>query len=436
MNRVTVLLIIGFSSSLLFAQDPEGNYNPFVSNGLILPSPLSPHEAGGVGMATFVVGNSGNDTLKVFSDQYLILTITLSFGIPDGEDPLAAIGGTSKGLFSWSYNEGTFTATQKSNLPSSSSGTIDISFRVTKNSSSPGANGFNVNITPAPYQSRSNLQKDDAVSSYTYTSLGQTPSIPTGLVIDNISESGVSLSWNASTDDVGVTGYHIYRDGLITGTVSETSFSDNSVVDGNTYSYAVSAIDGEGNESPQSASLTVTLIDITAPSVPIGLRVTSVSANSVSLSWDASTDNVGVSGYSVYRNGMLHETTTGLSYFDQTLEEGEEYTYWISAYDAVGNQSEKSESITVIPTSVLDLESEHISIYPNPSKGRFLIETVGGSGSFILEIIGLTGGILKQEVLNLNGAPIPLYLSGLEAGIYHLHLFNSEGSYHEELIIL
>ncbi len=101
----------------------------------------------------------------------MILTLTLSFGTPDNEDPLQAISGSFAGYFTWSYNDQTktYSALQITEIPAISSGNIDIAFRVGKNSSSPGANGFNVNITPSPYQNTSNDQNDDAVSSYTYT---------------------------------------------------------------------------------------------------------------------------------------------------------------------------------------------------------------------------------------------------------------------------
>ena len=99
------------------------------------------------------------------------MTITLSYGVPDNADPLFALGGSFASLFSWSYSSGTYTATQNSTIPSNSSGTITIAYKVTQNSSTPGLNGFNVNITPAPYQTSSNNQNDDAISAYTYTEI-------------------------------------------------------------------------------------------------------------------------------------------------------------------------------------------------------------------------------------------------------------------------
>lgn len=171
MRRLLFLLLSAFFPLLLTAQNPDGDYNPYVNNAAISPTPLLPVQVNGTGTLSFIVGNNGSDPLDVFANQYITLTITLSYGAPGNANPLLAIGGTSAGLFSWSYNSGTYTAVQSSPIPSGSSGTITISYAVIKNSAIPGANGFNVNISPAPYHTSSNSQNDDAVSSYTWTEL-------------------------------------------------------------------------------------------------------------------------------------------------------------------------------------------------------------------------------------------------------------------------
>lgn len=171
MNKIVFTILIGLVPILLDAQNPNGNYNPFVDDGLITPDPLSSHEDEGKGSLSFNIGNSGTDGLQVFSEQRMILTITLSYILPDHEDPLLAVSGSLAGYFSWDYSieTNTYSAVQVTDIPAGSSGIIEIAFQVARNSVSPGANGFNVNIAPAPYQAGSNDQMDDAVSSYTYT---------------------------------------------------------------------------------------------------------------------------------------------------------------------------------------------------------------------------------------------------------------------------
>ncbi|MEU8246795.1 glycosyl hydrolase family 18 protein [Nonomuraea sp. NPDC048916] len=90
--------------------------------------------------------------------------------------------------------------------------------------------------------------------------------------------------------------------------------------------------------------------DTTAPSVPGNLRSTGVSSSSVSLAWNASTDNVGVTGYGVYRGGTLVTTVTGTSYTDGGLSANTAYTYTVRARDAAGNQSANSNQVTATTT--------------------------------------------------------------------------------------
>ncbi|NUP46735.1 MAG: PHB depolymerase family esterase [Catenulispora sp.] len=86
--------------------------------------------------------------------------------------------------------------------------------------------------------------------------------------------------------------------------------------------------------------------DTTPPSVPSGLAVTGVTSSSAALSWSASTDNVGVAGYRVYRNGTQVATTAGTSYTDSGLSASTQYTYKVAAYDAAGNVSAQSAAVT------------------------------------------------------------------------------------------
>ncbi|HTJ72511.1 MAG TPA: cellulose binding domain-containing protein [Actinospica sp.] len=86
--------------------------------------------------------------------------------------------------------------------------------------------------------------------------------------------------------------------------------------------------------------------DTTAPSTPSNLAVTGTTSNSASLSWSPSTDNVGVAGYRVYRNGTQVGTSTGTTYTDTGLSASTQYTYTVAAYDAAGNVSAQSSGVT------------------------------------------------------------------------------------------
>ncbi len=91
--------------------------------------------------------------------------------------------------------------------------------------------------------------------------------------------------------------------------------------------------------------------DTTAPSVPSGLSATVLSSSQINLTWSASTDNVGIAGYRVYRNGTQVGTPTGTSYSDTGLSPSTTYVYTVAAYDAAGNQSSQSSSASATTLS-------------------------------------------------------------------------------------
>ncbi len=86
--------------------------------------------------------------------------------------------------------------------------------------------------------------------------------------------------------------------------------------------------------------------DSTPPTAPTNLAATVTTATSATLSWTASTDNVGVTGYDVYRGGTLVGTAAGTTYTDTGLSPSTAYTYTVKAFDAAGNVSQASNSVT------------------------------------------------------------------------------------------
>lgn len=96
--------------------------------------------------------------------------------------------------------------------------------------------------------------------SVTAPSDSSAPSVPTGLSATAVSSSQIDLSWNASTDNVAVTGYRIYRDNAFIGSASGLTYSDTGLSASTLYSYAVSAIDAASNESARSSTTTATTL--------------------------------------------------------------------------------------------------------------------------------------------------------------------------------
>ena len=128
---------------------------------------------------------------------------------------------------------------------------------------------------------------------------------PAGVVATSRTATSIALTWSASTDNVGVTGYGLYRGGALVGTGTGTTGIFTGLTCNTNYTLAVDAVDAAGNRSARrrSWSSTTACPDTPAPSAPTGLAASNVTQTSLTLSWNASTDNVGVMGYDVYRNG-------------------------------------------------------------------------------------------------------------------------------------
>ncbi|GIG20289.1 hypothetical protein Cch01nite_10130 [Cellulomonas chitinilytica] len=190
------------------------------------------------------------------------------------------------------------------------------------------------------------------------------PSAPTGLTAGTPTATTVPLSWTASTDNVGVTGYDIYRGTTLVGSSTTTSYTATGLTASTTYSFTVKAKDAAGNVSSASAAVSATTSntttnDTTAPSVPTGLTAGTTTQTSVPLSWTASTDNTGgsgVAGYEVLQGSTVVGTTTSTSYTVTGLTAGTAYSFSVRAKDVAGNTSAASSAVsaTTQPGTVTD----------------------------------------------------------------------------------
>ncbi len=262
------------------------------------------------------------------------------------------------------------------------------------------------------------------------------PAVPTGLQVTSASVSAVSLSWKATTDNVGVVGYRVYRVGSYLATITDLSYIDNSVMVGASYTYNISAFDAAGNESDLSRVVVVNTNDITPPSIPGGLMTTSVTSEAISLSWDSSTDDVVVAAYRVYRSGILIETVTQPSFIDSEITIDLSYSYTVSAIDGAGNESAQSDPIYINATSDHSLIIRELSIFPNPNNGKFMIDLGEESGRFTFQLIASSGAVVINSTLNLNGSALSLNYDDLNIGLYYIRIFNHERFYQGKLVIV
>ena len=128
-------------------------------------------------------------------------------------------------------------------------------------------------------------------------------------------------------------------------TSSTASFSDTGIQPQTTHSYKVVAFDAGGNFSAASniASAT-TPADTAPPSAPANLTATTNGLGQVNLTWNASTDNVSVAGYRVFRNSVQIATGSVASYTDTTAVANTTYNYYVVAFDPTGNTSGSSNT--------------------------------------------------------------------------------------------
>lgn len=180
------------------------------------------------------------------------------------------------------------------------------------------------------------------------------PSVPTNLALDSNTNTSLTFSWTASTDNIAVTGYEIWIDGALFDTVAVTTqYTASGLTINTSYDVQVLAFDANNNKSALTAvvaMVTANISDTQAPTVPTNLTAGIITTTSIGVNWTASTDNVGVTGYTVYLDGVSQGTTATLGYNITGLTTGTSYAIAVDAFDAAGNKSRKS---TALITSTL-----------------------------------------------------------------------------------
>jgi chitodextrinase len=206
-------------------------------------------------------------------------------------------------------------------------------------------NGAGVNL---PY---SGSAPDPGAYEYVQTGGDTTPpTVSISAPTNGATVSGsITVSANAS-DNVAVAGVQFKLDGAnlgseVTASPYSISWNTTGTVNG---SHTLTAVARDtSNNQTTSGSVSVTVnnaSDTQAPTIPANLSATAVSSSQINLTWTASTDNVGVTGYRIYRGGTQINTSATNSYSDTGLSPSTNYSYTVAAYDAAGNVSAQSTS--------------------------------------------------------------------------------------------
>jgi chitodextrinase len=246
----------------------------------------------------------------------------------------------------------------------------------------------------------------------------QAPTTPANLTATSATASSVSLAWSPSLDNVGVSGYGVYKNGASAGSAASTSYTVSGLACGTSYSFAVDAYDAAGNRSGQ-ASLTASTsacADTQAPSVPTNQRQSGATQTTIVFSWDASTDNVGVAGYSLYLNGTKVGTTTSTSYTYTGLACGTTYTVGLEAFDAAGNHSDIAYATGPMSTSACT-DTTAPSVPTGLAASSVTQTSVSLAWSASTDNVGVAGyGVYKSGASAGSAASTSYAVSGLTCG--------------------
>ena len=179
----------------------------------------------------------------------------------------------------------------------------------------------------------------------------EAPTVPMNLMASNVTTFSIDLSWDASTDNVGVSSYDVYVDGSLEASTTTNSYTITGLTSNTTFSLTVLAKDVAENASAQSTPLNVmTLEDTEAPTVPMNVVISNETDVSFKVTWDASTDNTAVTGYDIYVDGAFNATTSDITYTVNSLTASTTYSITVLAKDAVNNMSAQSTPVDGMTT--------------------------------------------------------------------------------------
>ena len=249
------------------------------------------------------------------------------------------------------------------------------------------------------------------VTASTLTPDTQPPSAPTNVTATAASSTQINLSWTASTDNVGVTGYRIESCAgvgcstfaQIATTTTAITYSNTGLVASTSYSYRIRATDAAGNLSAYSTVATIATQpppDTQPPTAPTSPLASAISTSQINVSWTASTDNVGVTGYRVERCAgasctsfaqIATPVTTG--YSDTGLSASTSYSYRIRATDAVGNLSPYS---TTVSASTPAPDTQPPTTPTNPAAAGTSTSQINVSWSASTDNVAVTGYLVER----------------------------------------
>lgn len=245
-----------------------------------------------------------------------------------------------------------------------------------------------------------NMSSGTCISVNTSASSVPVPGDVTDLQGNYVNDS-IALTWDAAEY---ATEYNIYVDNVLIGNTDTTSFVIVDVESESEYSIRVTAANASGESSGVSILVTIPgPVDNIPPSDVSNLRADQVTDQSVSLLWDAATDNVGIKEYEVYQDEVLLGKTSALQYVASNLDPDTEYTFTVVAVDQSDN---KSDGIDItVATLELDQAEELFKLDFTDKQGStssIIMDEVHGIECTIRNVDGVESGFITDRGLSVS----------------------------------
>jgi hypothetical protein len=289
---------------------------------------------------------------------------------------------------------------------------------------SPGVYSYTV----AAYDAAGNVSSEsDPSSLVTIIKDTEAPTAPKWVSLVPATSS-IKLTWTASKDNVKVVGYYVFRNSIKVVTASpitSTSFTDTGLKPDATYTYIVQAYDAFSNSASSEATIITTVSDTIPPSTPLKPTAKPISQSKIEISWQATTDNVGVVGYYIYRDGSrIADISSDVRvYMDVGLAPSRTYLYSIAAYDAAKNVSLKSFSVegitfpkdTSSPTTPSDIKVTYLSSTEIHLSWKASTDNVGIAGYYVNRDSGRIANPTSNSYVDKNLKPNTSHIYTLQA---------------------
>ncbi len=276
----------------------------------------------------------------------------------------------------------------------------------------------------------------------------EAPTIPNALASSNITTTGATISWNASSDNVGVTEYAIYQNGSFVGNTSSINYSFTGLNASTQYYYSVRAKDAAGNVSDASSNLHVTTSDVSSTN---NLTLTITFDNyPEETSWTLKN-----SGGSTVASGGTYSSQTDGSTLVISINDVPDDCYDFTISDTYGDgiccsygsgsyslavtggsvlasggsftssdvtnfclPNTRSKSFASTSKNVYDIVSglSTVNIYPNPANTFINVDVINGHRVGTIRIYNTVGTLVKT--LEINGSEKEIDISELPTGLY------------------